>query len=65
MEVYVMTDREKIDKIYNFAKGREDFYYKFIEDETYELGSAQYFTALANGTAYGQIRDFIEHLLEE
>lgn len=34
-----MSDKEKIDKIYEFVKTREDYFYKAIEDGKYELGS--------------------------
>ena len=34
-----MSDKEKIEKIYEFVKAQEDYFYKPIEDGKYELGS--------------------------
>lgn len=47
-----MTDREKLDKIYKFVKEKEDFFYKPIEEEKYELGSMANMQCLFQASSY-------------
>ena len=59
-----MTDNEKIEKIYAFAKSQEDFFCKPIEDGKYEPGSLAAFNTMAQAAAYQKIRYFIENIME-
>ena len=61
----IMTDREKLEKAYEFAKQREDFFYKPIEDGRYELGSLAQFQCQFQAASFQQMRYFLEELMEE
>lgn len=34
-----MSDKEKLEKVYQFVKAQEDYFYKPIEEGKYEMGS--------------------------
>lgn len=57
-----MTDKEKLDKIYDFALSQEDFYYDKIEE--YEIGSAAAIQCMFQATSFQKVRYFIEDLME-
>lgn len=59
-----MTDKEKIEKIYDFVKSQEDLFYKPLEDGKYEPGSFAAFNTMAQAAAYHKIRCFIEDTME-
>ena len=60
-----MSDKEKIEKIYEFAKAQEDYFYKPIEDGKYELGSMANMQCMFSATAFQKVRYFIEDVMEE
>ena len=60
-----MSDKEKIEKIYEFVKAREDYFYKPIEDGKYELGSMTNMQCMFSATAFQKVRYFIEDVMEE
>jgi hypothetical protein len=60
-----MTDKEKLDKIYQYVKMREDFFYKPIEECKYTLGSMQYMQCLFQSSSFQETRYFIEDLMED
>ena len=60
-----MRDKEKIEKIYEFVKTQEDYFYKPIEDGKYELGSMANIQCMFSATAFQKVRYFIEDVMEE
>ena len=60
-----MSDKEKIEKIYEFVKSQEDYFYKPIEDGKYELGSMANMQCMFSATAFQKVRYFIEDVMEE
>ena len=60
-----MTDKEKLEKVYEFVKAREDFFYKPIEEGKYELGSMANMQCIFQATSFQQVRYFLEGLMEE
>ena len=65
-----MSDKEKIEKIYEFVKAQEDYFYKPIEDKPiedgkYELGSMANMQCMFSATAFQKVRYFIEDVIEE
>ena len=59
-----MTDKEKLDKVYEFVKHEEDKFYKPIEDGKYEAGSLGSLQCILQASSFQQIRYFIENLME-
>lgn len=60
-----MTDREKLEKVYEFVKAKEDFFYKPIEEGKYELGSMANMQCMFQATSFQQVRYFLEGLMED
>ena len=60
-----MTDREKLEKIYDFVKRREDYFYQPIENGKYEVGSIGAMQCMFQASSFQQIRYLIEELMEE
>ena len=60
-----MSDKEKIEKIYEFVKEQEDYFYKPIEDGKYELGSMANMQCMFSATAFQKVRYFIEDVMEK
>ena len=60
-----MTDKEKLEKIYEFVRQQEDFFYKPIEEGKYELGSVANMQCMFQATSFQKIRYFIEGLIED
>lgn len=60
-----MTDKEKIEKIYEFVKSQEDYFYKPIEEGKYEIGSMANMQCMFKATSFQKVRYFIEGLMEE
>ena len=58
-----MTDREKLEKIYEFVKQQEDYFYDRIDK--HEIMSVPYFQCLSNATQSQKIRYFIDELMEK
>lgn len=59
-----MTDKEKLEKVYEYVKAREDFFYKPIEEEKYELGSVGNMQCMFQASSFQEIRYFLEDLME-
>lgn len=59
-----MTDREKLEKVLEFATQMEDKFYKPIEDGKYEPGSLSAMQCMFQASSFQQIRYFIENLME-
>lgn len=60
-----MLNKEKLDKIHQYVKNKEDFFYKPIEEGKCELGSLAYMQCTFQASSYQDIRHFIESLIEE
>lgn len=60
-----MLNKEKLDKIHQYVKNKEDFFYKHIEEGKYELGSMAYMQCMFQATAYQDVGYFIESLIED
>lgn len=60
-----MTDREKLEKVYEFVKRQEDFFYKPIEEGKYEVGSVANLQCMFQAASFQRARYFIEELMEE
>lgn len=60
-----MSDKEKIDKIYEFVKAQEDYFYKPIEEGKYEIGSMASMQCIFQAGSFQKVRYFIENLMEE
>lgn len=60
-----MTDKEKLEKVYDFVKTQEDFFYKPIEEEKYEIGSMENMQCVFQAISFQKVRYFIEYLMEE
>ena len=60
-----MTDREKLEKVYEFVKAKENFFYKPIEEGKYELGSMANMQCMFQATSFQQVRYFLEDLMED
>lgn len=60
-----MTDREKLEKVYEFVKAREDLFYKPIEEGKHEVGSIRHMECVFRAFSYQQIRYLLEDLMEE
>ena len=60
-----MSDKEKLEKVYQFVKAQEDCFYKPIEEEKYEIGSMANMQCMFQATSFQKVRYFIENLMEE
>ena len=60
-----MSDKEKLEKVYDFVKAQEDYFYKPIEEEKYELGSIANMQCMFQATSFQKVRYYIENLIEE
>ena len=60
-----MTDKEKLEKVYQFVRQQEDYFYKPIEEGKYELDSMKNMCCMLQATSFQKIRYFIEALMEE
>lgn len=60
-----MTDREKLEKVYEYVKTQEDLFYKPIEEGKYELGSVANLQCMFQAASFQRIRYLIEELMEE
>lgn len=58
-----MTDREKLEKIYEFVKQQEDYYYD--RSDRCKYMSVSYFQCLSTATQSQKIRYFIDELMEK
>ncbi len=59
-----MTDKEKLEKIYEFVKHEEDRFYKPIEDGKYEAGSLGSLQCILQASSFQRVRYLIENLME-
>lgn len=57
-----MTDKEKLEKIYDFVQSQEDFFYDKIVE--YEVGSVGNMQCMFQATSFQKVRYFIEDLME-
>mgnify|MGYP003307199185 FL=1 len=60
-----MTDKEKLGKVYQFVKQQEDYFYKPIEEGTYEIGSMANMQCMFQAASFQKVRYFLENLMEE
>ena len=60
-----MTDKEKLEKVYQFVKQQEDYFYKPIEDGKYEIGSVANMQCMFQASSFQKVRYFLECLMEE
>lgn len=60
-----MTDKEKLEKVYQFVKQQEDYFYKPIEEGTYEIGSMANMQCMFQAASFQKVRYFLENLMEE
>ena len=60
-----MSDKEKLEKVYEFVKSQEDYFYKPIEEGKYELSSMANMQCMFQATSFQKVRYFIENLIEE
>ena len=60
-----MSNKEKLDKIHQYVKNKEDFFCKPIEEGECKLGSLAYMQCTFQASSYQDIRHFIERLMEE
>lgn len=60
-----MTDREKLEIVYDYVKRREDYFYQAIENGRYEPGSIGAMQCMFQAASFQQIRYLIEELMEE
>lgn len=60
-----MTDKEKLEKVYEYVKEQEEFFYKHIMEEKYELGSIANMQCLFQATSFQKVRYFLENLMKE
>lgn len=47
-----MTDKEKLEKIYDFVKAQEDFFYKPVEEETHKIGTIAYMQCIFQASSF-------------
>lgn len=59
-----MTDRERLEKIYEFVRQQEDFFYKPIEEGKYEIGSMANMQCMFQASSFQKVRYFIEGLMD-
>lgn len=60
-----MTDKEKLEKVYQFVKQQEDYFYKSIEEGTYLIGSIANMQCMFQASSFQKVRYFLENLMEE
>lgn len=60
-----MSDKEKLEKVYDFVKSQEDYFYKPIEDGKHEPGSIAAMQCVFQASSFQKVRYFIENLMEE
>lgn len=60
-----MTDKEKLEKVYKFVKQQEDYFYKPIEEGTYEIGSMANLQCMFQAASFQKVRYFLENFMEE
>lgn len=60
-----MTDKEKLEKVYDFVKYCEDVFYKPIEEGKHEIGSVANLQCMFQASSFQRVRYFIEELMEE
>lgn len=60
-----MSDKEKLEKVYQFVKAQEDYFYKPIEEGKYEIGSMANMQCMFQASSFQKVRYFIENLMEE
>lgn len=60
-----MSDKEKLEKVYQFVKAQEDYFYKPIEEGKYEMGSMANMQCMFQASSFQKVRYFIEDLMEE
>ena len=59
-----MTGREKLEKLLEFVKKKEDEFYKPIEDGKCEPGSLGAMECMFQAASFQTVRYFVEGLLE-
>lgn len=59
-----MTDKEKLQKVYEYVQSQEDRFYKPIEDGKYEMGSLANMQCMFQASSFQRVRYFIEDLME-
>ena len=57
-----MTDKEKLEKVYEYVQSREDYFYDKIDE--YEVGSVGNMQCMITATAFQEVRYLIEDLME-
>ena len=60
-----MTDKEKLEKVCQFVKQQEDYFYKPIEEGKYEIGSMANMQCMFQASSFQKVRYFLEGLMEE
>ena len=60
-----MTDKEKLEKVYQFVKQQEDYFYKPIEEGKCEIGSMANMQCMFQASSFQKVRYFLECLMEE
>lgn len=58
-----MTDKEKLQKVYEYVQSQEDRFYKPIEDGKYEMGSLANMQCMFQASSFQRVRYFIEDLM--
>lgn len=60
-----MSDKEKLEKVYQFVKAQEDYFYKPIEEGKYEMGSMANMQCMFQASSFQKVRYSIENLMED
>ena len=60
-----MTDKEKLEKVYDYVQSKEDTLYNKIGEEGCEVGSMGAWQCMCQATAFQEIRYLIEDLMEK
>lgn len=57
-----MTDKEKLEKVYDFVQFREDYFYDKMSES--EIGSVGNIQCMFQAAAFQEVRYLIEDLME-
>ena len=59
-----MTDKEKLEKVYEFVKSEEDRFFKPIEEGRYPVDSISSLQCMLQAASFQTVRHFIKNLME-